>query len=62
MKKKSTPEFQAFDNMMGKILSVPHSEIKRKLDAEKAEKKARKKRAKKSAEERNRAGSSQDRA
>jgi hypothetical protein len=31
-------EFEKFDQMMGELLKVPHSEIKKKLDAEKAEK------------------------
>lgn len=41
--KKST-EFQKFDDMMTKLLAVPHSEVKAKMDAEKAAKKAMKKR------------------
>jgi hypothetical protein len=32
-------EFENFDNTMRKLMSVPHSEIKGKLDAEKAAKK-----------------------
>jgi hypothetical protein len=32
-------EFQKFDETMHKLISVPHSEIKAKLDAEKAAKK-----------------------
>jgi hypothetical protein len=32
---KSNQEFNRFDAVMGKLLSVPHSEIKAKLDAEK---------------------------
>ncbi len=48
MKREST-EFQNFDNMMGELLKVPHSEIKKKLDQEKAEKQKRKK-AKKTSE------------
>jgi hypothetical protein len=47
---KISPEFKKFDDAMGQLLKVPHSEIKAKLDAEKAEKKARKKRAKKTTE------------
>ena len=43
-----TKEFKRFDDAMERLLKVPHSEIKAKLDAEKAAKKARKKRAKKS--------------
>jgi hypothetical protein len=38
MKKKNS-EFQNFDDTMRKLMSVPHSEIKAKLDAEKAAKK-----------------------
>ncbi len=30
-----TKEFRDFDNVMRKLLKVPHSEIKAKLDAEK---------------------------
>lgn len=37
--KKSSEEFSNFDSMMRKLMTVPHSEIKAKLDAEKAEKK-----------------------
>ena len=48
---KKTKEFERFDDAMGQLLKVPHSEIKKKLDAEKEEK--RKRRAKK----KNRAGS-----
>ncbi len=40
MTKKS--EYKSFDRMMRKLLSVPHSEIKTKLDAEKAAKKRKK--------------------
>jgi hypothetical protein len=43
-------EYERFDRAMEQLLKVPHSEIKKKLDAEKADKKARKKRAKKSTE------------
>ena len=32
-------EFEKFDHMMHKLIQVPHSEIKAKLDAEKAAKK-----------------------
>jgi hypothetical protein len=39
MKNKS--EYKSFDRMMRKLLSVPHIEIKAKLDAEKAAKKAK---------------------
>jgi hypothetical protein len=34
-------EFTKFDRMMDKLLKVPHSEIKEKLDAEKSEKQKR---------------------
>lgn len=40
-------EFENFDRAMEQLLKVPHSEIKKKLDAEKAEK-AKKRKAKKS--------------
>ena len=46
MKKKS--EYKSFDSMIRKLLSVPHSEIKAKLDAEKAAKKRKPKTARKS--------------
>jgi hypothetical protein len=36
-------EFENFDSTMRKLISVPHSEIKVKLDAEKAAKAAKKK-------------------
>lgn len=36
-------EFEKFDLAMSELLKVPHSEIKKKLDAEKAEKAAKKK-------------------
>jgi hypothetical protein len=45
----TTDEFQNFDRMMRKLMTVPHSEIKAALDAEKAAKRGKKKRkAKKS--------------
>ncbi len=41
-------EFEKFDRAMDQLLKVPHSEIKKKLDAEKAEKaKKRQRKAKK---------------
>jgi hypothetical protein len=39
--KKSQSEFDNFDRTMRDLMKVPHSEIKAKLDAEKAEKMAR---------------------
>ena len=43
---KSEPtEFQRFDTLVRKVLAVPHSEIKRKLDAHNR-KRERKRRAK----------------
>ncbi len=39
---RSTKEFENFDNAMEQLLKVPHSEIKKKLDAEKEEKRKRK--------------------
>jgi hypothetical protein len=41
---KTKTEFENFTEMMGKLVKVPHSEIKAKLDAEK---KAKKRKAKK---------------
>jgi hypothetical protein len=41
---KSSEEFEVFDRTMRKLIQVPHSEIKAKLDAEKADKQRRKKR------------------
>jgi hypothetical protein len=38
---KKTVEFDKFDRTMEQLLKVPHSEIKSKLDAEKAAKKAK---------------------
>jgi hypothetical protein len=38
-------EFQKFDQMMGELLKVPHSELKKKLDQEKEEKQKRKRKA-----------------
>jgi hypothetical protein len=35
-------EFEKFDTTMRKLIAVPHSEIKSKIDAEKAAKKKRK--------------------
>jgi hypothetical protein len=39
--KTTNNEFNNFDRTMRKLMSVPHSEIKAKLDAEKREKKKR---------------------
>lgn len=36
---KEPAEFDKFTNLLDRLLSVPHSEIKAKLDAEKKEKK-----------------------
>lgn len=44
MKSKTNTEYQNFSALMGKLLSVPHGEIKAKLDAEKAAKKRKKSR------------------
>jgi hypothetical protein len=43
-----TSEKQRFDSFLTKLLAVPHSEIKKRLDADKA-KKSRKKRSKRAA-------------
>jgi hypothetical protein len=44
--KHKTPEYTAFENLLDRLIQVPHSEIKAKLDAEKAEK-AKKRKSKK---------------
>jgi hypothetical protein len=44
--KTTSPEFDRFANLTRRVLSVPHAEIKRKLDAENASKAKKKKRAK----------------
>lgn len=46
---KSSDEFQNFDRTMRQLVSVPHSEIKAKLDAEKAAKEKKRKAKKPSA-------------
>lgn len=46
MKQRDTAEYQRFDQMMEKLLSIPQSEIKAELDAEKAAK-AKKRKPKK---------------
>lgn len=43
--KQTDSEFEKFDKTMDRLLRVPHSEIKAKLDAEKAAKKRKAKRA-----------------
>ena len=40
---KETDEYTRFSNLVGKIVSVPHSEIKAKLDAEKKAKERKRK-------------------
>ncbi len=42
---RRNPEYEKFDSFMTKLLKVPHSEIKAKLDAEKAGKKRKTKHA-----------------
>jgi hypothetical protein len=44
MKPKNT-EYETFDGLMGNLLKVPHSELKAKLDKEKARKKRKSKRS-----------------
>ena len=46
---KSNEQFENFDRTMRKLMTVPHSEIKAKLDAEKAAKKRKPKRTSASA-------------
>jgi hypothetical protein len=36
---KTSSEYQAFENLLGRVVRVPHSEIKAKLDEEKQSKK-----------------------
>lgn len=43
---KNNSEFKKFDDAMTKLLQVPHSEIKAKLEQEKAEKAKNPKKAK----------------
>jgi hypothetical protein len=50
---KKSGEFENFDRTMVDLLAVPHSEIKTKLDAEKAEKQKKKRKGKSSAEIKN---------
>jgi hypothetical protein len=40
---KKPDEYGAFANLLGQVLRVPHSELKAKLDAEKAAKKRKSK-------------------
>ena len=40
-------EYRTFDKLMHELIKVPHSELKAKLDAEKASKKGRTKRDRK---------------
>jgi len=47
----TSPEYQRFENLLKTVLSVPHSEIKRKLAAEKKAKAQKKKRTKKTTRE-----------
>ncbi len=55
---KNNTEFENFNNMMDKLLKVPHSEIKAKLDAEKAAR-AKKRKSKKTSAS-GRAGNAKD--
>lgn len=50
--KTSSSEFKRFDETMERILRVPHSEIKAKLNAEKVQKTRKRKPKKTSAHER----------
>jgi hypothetical protein len=38
-KEKTSEEYDRFNDLMGNLLKVPHSELKEKLDEEKKEKK-----------------------
>jgi hypothetical protein len=46
---KPKTEYENFANLMGRLIKVPHSEIKAKLDAEKRAKKQKKSRKSSSA-------------
>jgi hypothetical protein len=46
---KKNKEFERFDNTMRKLISVPHSDIKAKLDAEKKSRRNKRKAKKHSA-------------
>jgi hypothetical protein len=39
MKTKASAEYTAFENLLRRVVQVPHSEIKAKLEEEKREKK-----------------------
>jgi hypothetical protein len=39
---KNAGEFDRFDNLVGRVVAVPHSTIKQKLDAEKEQKRTSK--------------------
>jgi hypothetical protein len=43
--KKTSSEYENFADLLGKVVQVPHSEIKAKLDSEKRAKKRKVKRA-----------------
>ena len=43
--KKKTNDYDRFENLTRQLMGVPHSEIKAKLDAEKAAKKRKKSKA-----------------
>ena len=47
MSKGTRDEFEKFDNMMHRLIRVPHSEMKAALDAEKMAKAQKKRKAKK---------------
>jgi len=46
-KAKANEQYAAFENLLKRVVQVPHSEIKAALDAEKEEKKKHPKRKKK---------------
>jgi len=45
MKEKQSDEFKKFDEVMGGLLAVPYSELKKKIEGEKKAKAQKKKRA-----------------
>lgn len=46
MTAKEESDYERFDRTMRNLIKVPHSEVKAKLDAEKAQKQKRKRKAK----------------
>lgn len=58
MRNKPSPEFEQFDKVMDGLLSVPYSELQKKIEEENKAKQAKKKRATSSSPASDRASSS----